>query len=111
MKVASILALAGLSSAHAIFQQMSVNGVDHGLLHGIRATASNFPIEDANDSQIACNKNIQYKDNNVITVPAGARVGARYQHIIGGPQGANDPDNPIAASHKGSLPHPIKWNV
>jgi hypothetical protein len=34
-------------------------------------------------------------------VPAGARVGAWWQHVIGGPSGPNDQDNPIAASHKG----------
>lgn len=26
-----------------------------------------------------------------------------FQHTIGGPQGTNDPDNPIASSHKGPV--------
>lgn len=26
-----------------------------------------------------------------------------FQHTIGGPQGANDADNPIASSHKGPV--------
>lgn len=34
---------------------------------------------------------------------AGAQLGAWYQHLIGGPQGPNDADNPIAASHKGPI--------
>jgi len=101
MRVATILSFVGAASAHAIFQNVKVNGADQGLLYGIRAPSSNFPIEDVNDAAFACNKNLQYKDNNVITIPAGAQVGARYQHIIGGPQGSNDPDNPIASSHKG----------
>ncbi|PKS08584.1 hypothetical protein jhhlp_004970 [Lomentospora prolificans] len=103
MKVATILSFVALSSAHAIFQQVSVNGVDQGLLYGVRAPSSNNPIENVNDAEFACNKNIQHKDNNIITVPAGAKVGARYQHVIGGPQGANDADNPIASSHKGPI--------
>jgi cellulase len=40
---------------------------------------------------------------SVITIPAGAKVGAWWQHIIGGPQGTNDADNPIAKSHKGPV--------
>ncbi|SPO07177.1 related to endoglucanase B [Cephalotrichum gorgonifer] len=103
MKVATILAYVGLSSAHAIFQQVSVNGADQGLLYGVRATYVNNPIENVNDAAFACNKNLEAKDNNIISIPAGARVGARYQHLVGGPQGSNDPDNPIAASHKGPI--------
>ncbi|CAI4212358.1 unnamed protein product [Parascedosporium putredinis] len=83
--------------------KVSVNGVDQGLLYGVRAPSSNNPIENVNDAEFACNKGIQHKDNNVITVPAGAKVGARYQHVIGGPQGAFDADNPIASSHKGPI--------
>lgn len=52
---------------------------------------------------MACNNNIQYKDNTIINVPAGARVGAWWGHVIGGPQGQNDPDHPIASSHKGAF--------
>ena len=55
---------------------------------------------------MACNSNIQHKDNTVIKVPAGARVGAWWQHEIGGPSGPNDQDNPIAASHKGMFSPP-----
>ncbi|KAJ1324729.1 lytic cellulose monooxygenase (C1-hydroxylating) [Microdochium nivale] len=100
---ASLLGLASLASGHAIFQRVSINGVDQGQLKGVRATSSNNPIENVNDAGLACNNNLVFKDSNVLTVPAGARVGAWYQHAIGGPQGANDPDNPIAASHKGPI--------
>jgi lytic cellulose monooxygenase (C1-hydroxylating) len=103
MKLTGILALAATAAGHAIFQKVSVDGSEKGQLFGVRAPSSNYPIENVNDSGFACNKNIQYKDNNVITVPAGSRVGAWWGHVIGGPQGSNDPDHPIAKSHKGEL--------
>ncbi|KAM0281195.1 hypothetical protein ACHAQH_003625 [Verticillium albo-atrum] len=103
MKLLTLLALAATATSHAIFQKVSVNGVDQGQLKGVRAPSSNNPVQNVNDADFACNKNIQYKDNNIITVPAGARVGAWWGHVIGGPQGSNDPDHPIAASHKGPI--------
>lgn len=105
MKPFSLVALATSVSAHAIFQRVSVNGVDQGQLVGIRAPSSNSPIENVNHPDFACNTNIVFKDNNVIKIPAGARVGAWWGHEIGGASGPNDPDHPIAKSHKGkSLP-------
>ncbi|GJD01255.1 glycosyl hydrolase family 61 [Colletotrichum higginsianum IMI 349063] len=104
MKISAVvLGLAVSVSGHAIFQKLSVNGVDQGALKGVRATSSNNPIQNVNDGGFACNNNIQYKDSNVISVPAGAKVGAWWGHVIGGPQGSNDPDHPIAASHKGPI--------
>jgi hypothetical protein len=44
----------------------------------------------------------------VISVPAGAKLGAWWGHVIGGAQGPNDPDHPIAASHKGSWHRSVK---
>ncbi|KAF3356883.1 hypothetical protein VdG1_03441 [Verticillium dahliae VDG1] len=103
MKLLTLLALAATVTSHAIFQKVSVNGVDQGQLKGVRAPSSNNPVQNVNDADFACNKNIQHKDNNILTVPAGARVGAWWGHVIGGPQGSNDPDHPIAASHKGPI--------
>ncbi|KAK4127656.1 carbohydrate-binding module family 1 protein [Parathielavia appendiculata] len=106
MKAFTLVALAtsvASVSGHSIFQKVSVNGVDQGQLKGVRAPYSNSPITNINDAAMACNTNIQLKDNTVIKVPAGARVGAWWQHEIGGPSGPNDPDNPIAASHKGPI--------
>lgn len=102
MKPFSLIALATAVSGHTIFQRVSVNGQDQGQLKGVRAPSSNFPIQDVNDANMACNA-VVYKDNTIIKVPAGARVGTWWQHVIGGPQGAFDPDNPIAASHKGTI--------
>ncbi|TFL03500.1 endoglucanase II [Pterulicium gracile] len=104
MKFSSALVFSACTSVafgHTIFQKVSVNGQDQGQLKGVRATNSNNPITNLNDGGMACNNNLQYKDNNIINIPAGARVGAWWGHVIGGPQGSNDPDHPIAASHKG----------
>ncbi len=57
-----------------------------------------------NDGNIACNTGWhQPVSQQVVTIPAGAQVGAWWEHVLGGPQGAGDPDNPIAHSHKGPL--------
>lgn len=98
-----ISTLLGLVASHAIFQKMSVNYVDQGQLKGIRAPAHNNPLQKVNDPDFACNKYIVYDDANVIWVPAGARVGAWWGHVIGGAQIPNDPDHPIARSHKGPI--------
>ncbi|RYP05264.1 hypothetical protein DL764_003925 [Monosporascus ibericus] len=105
MKVtaAALFGLAALASGHSIFQKVSVNGADQGLLKGVRAPDSDYPIQNVNDAGFACNKDIRHKDSTVVPIPAGARVGAWWGHVIGGPQGPNDPDHPIAASHKGPI--------
>ncbi|CAJ2500886.1 Uu.00g037390.m01.CDS01 [Anthostomella pinea] len=90
-------------SGHTIFQKVSVNGADQGQLKGVRAPDSDNPIQDVNDGSFACNKGITHTDSTVISVPAGAKVGAWWGHVIGGAQSSNDPDNPIASSHKGPI--------
>lgn len=101
---ASILgfgSLATLVSGHAIFQELTVDGVSQGPLTGIRAPDSNSPIQDVNAAGMGCNVGIVHKDSTIVTIPAGAEVGAWWGHVIGGPQGSEDPDHPIAISHKG----------
>jgi cellulase len=104
MKAFTLVALATATAvnAHAIFQKVSVNGVDQGQLKGLRAPTSNYPIQEINHADFACNTNLQLKDSTVIKVPAGAKVGAWWGHVIGGASGPSDPDHPIAPSHKGS---------
>lgn len=107
MRLSSVfLGFVASVSGHTIFQKLSINGVDQGALKGVRAPSSNNPIQNVNDAGFACNNNIQYKDNNVVSIAAGAKVGAWWGHIIGGAQGTNDADNPIAASHKGETLSP-----
>lgn len=96
-----VASLLGLSAGHSIFQKVSVNGADQGQLKGVRAPDSDYPIQNVGDGSFACNKDIKHKDDNIISIPAGARVGAWWGHVIGGAQFPNDPDHPIAKSHKG----------
>ena len=106
MKLSAVLlqfGFAGISCGHTIFQKVSVNGQDQGQLKGVRAPSSDYPLMNVNDANFACNTGIQFKDNTIITVPAGARVGAWWGHVIGGAQSANDADHPIARSHKGPI--------
>jgi cellulase len=89
---------------HAIFQRLRINDVDQGQLVGVQAPAVNNPVLTVTAPAIACNTGLNTPISTaVVTIPAGAKVGAWYEHILGGPQGAGDPDNPIAASHKGPL--------
>jgi cellulase len=101
LQLLSVATLASTISAHSIFQKVSVNGADQGQLKGVRAPDSDYPIYSVSDSDFACNKGLTHKDSTVITVPAGAKVGAWWGHVIGGAQGSGDADNPIAKSHKG----------
>ncbi|OAA63658.1 Glycoside hydrolase, family 61 [Niveomyces insectorum RCEF 264] len=103
LSLSVLLGLVAASSAHTIFQKVSVDGADQGQLKGVRAPSSDYPIMNVNDVAISCNKNIQHKDDTIITVPSGSKVGVWWGHVIGGAQGANDHDNPIAASHKGPI--------
>lgn len=71
---------------------------------GVRAPSTNNPVQDVTSSAITCNTGLLSPvSTKVISIPAGAKVGTWWQHVIGGPQGASDPDNPIASSHKGPL--------
>ncbi|KAJ4363771.1 hypothetical protein N0V95_000965 [Ascochyta clinopodiicola] len=91
-----------LSSAHTIAQRVRVNGADNGEAVGIRTAQSNYPIQNVNDGNIACNSNFkQPVSTKVIPVKGGDRVGVQWGHVIGGAQFSGDPDHPIAKSHKG----------
>lgn len=107
MKTSTLTFLASLLPiiiAHAIFQRVSVNGVDQGLLTGVRSPSGNDRVQNVLSEDLTCNTGLRSRiSTSVIQIPASARVGALYQHLIGGPQGSNDPDNPIAASHKGAI--------
>ncbi|KIM19348.1 glycoside hydrolase family 61 protein, partial [Serendipita vermifera MAFF 305830] len=100
--ILSTLILAAASNAHSIFQRVSVNGADQGYLTGMRAPSSNNPIQNVNDAGMACNNGLS-SSSTIINIPAGAKVGALWQHVLGGAQGSNDADNPIAKSHHGPV--------
>jgi len=91
-----------LTSAHTIAQRVRVNGADNGEAVGIRTATSNYPLQNVNDNNIACNFNFkQPVSSKVIPVKGGDRVGVLWGHVIGGAQFQGDPDHPIAKSHKG----------
>lgn len=95
---------ASTTNAHCIFQRLRVNDVDQGQLVGVRAPAVNNPVQDVTSPNIACNTGLKSPVSTaVVTIPAGAKVSAWFQHVLGGPQMAGDTDNPIAPSHKGPV--------
>ncbi|KAG7285006.1 hypothetical protein NEMBOFW57_009624 [Staphylotrichum longicolle] len=94
MKFNAIIALAASAQAHSIFQQ--------GHLVGLRAPTQPNTVYNVNDAQLACGI-YGTQSNQVINVRAGDRIGAWWGHVISGAQWSNDPDNPIAASHKGPI--------
>ncbi|CAG7851071.1 Probable endo-beta-1,4-glucanase D Short=Endoglucanase D; AltName: Full=Carboxymethylcellulase D; AltName: Full=Cellulase D; Flags: Precursor [Serendipita indica DSM 11827] len=100
--IVSPLVFAAAANAHAIFQKVFVNGADQGLLVGLRAPSTNNPISTVTDANFACDTPGS-TSSTIINVKAGDTIGSYWQHIIGGPQGTNDPDNPIAPSHKGPI--------
>lgn len=96
--------LAATAFSHSIFQRLRINDIDQGQLVGVRAPSTNNPVLSVTGDSIACNTGLYSPVSSaVVTIPAGAKVGAWYEHILGGPQGAGDADNPIAASHKGPV--------
>ncbi|KAF2267678.1 glycoside hydrolase family 61 protein-like protein [Lojkania enalia] len=102
LAAAVLFLLPVLSSAHCVAQRVRVNGQDNGQLVGIRTPNSNNPIQNVNDGNFACNSGFRTPvSTKVIDVKGGDRVGVQWGHVIGGAQFPNDPDNPIAKSHKG----------
>lgn len=102
--LSSVILAARLAFGHGMWQRLQVNGADQGQLVAINPPAVNNPVLQVSGASIACNTGlVSPLSNKVVTVPAGATVSAWFEHIIGGPQGANDADNPIAASHKGPI--------
>jgi len=100
--IATLAATAALANAHAILQRISVNGADQGLLNGLRTSNNNNPFGDVSSQMMICDEDGS-TSSTVINVNPGSKIGAYWQHIIGGPQGSGDPDNPIASSHKGPI--------
>ncbi|KAK2767425.1 hypothetical protein FQN54_003581 [Arachnomyces sp. PD_36] len=101
----------GRTGAHHF--PVSVNGAGQGFLVGVRAPDSDYvicsykcgqPIMDVNDANIACNTGYHSPvSTEIIEIAAGDKAGALWGHVLGGEQMPNDPDNPIASSHKGPI--------
>ncbi|KAF9007093.1 glycoside hydrolase [Cyathus striatus] len=105
--VASLaLLFAGSASAHTIFQEVYVNGVDQGHINGIRVPDYDGPITDVTSNDVICNGGInpyhQPVSQTIIPVPAGATVTAEWHHTLAGADPSDSAD-PIDASHKGPV--------
>ncbi|KAI1303786.1 glycoside hydrolase family 61 protein [Xylaria venustula] len=96
------LVFAASAEAHTIFQEVSVNDQKQGSLVALRAPNDNNPVYDVTSQDIICQK-AGRTSSSIINVNPGDQIGAYWGHVIGGAQFANDPDNPIAASHKGPI--------
>ncbi|GJE95940.1 glycoside hydrolase family 61 protein [Phanerochaete sordida] len=99
-------ALALSASAHTIFQEFYVNGVDQGHLVGIRVPSYDGPVTDVTSNGIICN-GVENPfttpvSKTVITVPAGATVTAEWHHTLDGADPSDSAD-PVDPSHKGPV--------
>ncbi|KAI0337490.1 glycoside hydrolase family 61 protein [Trametopsis cervina] len=101
----SVALLSGVASAHTIFQELWVNGVDQGVLTGIRVPDYDGPITDVTSNDLICNGGInpyhQPVSQAVITAPAGSTLTAQWHHTLN--QVAGDSQDPIDSSHKGPV--------
>ncbi|KAH6669340.1 glycoside hydrolase [Halenospora varia] len=101
---AVLLAAASTVSGHGMWQKLKVDGADQGQNVAIRPPSVNNPVTMVTGSSIACNTGLKSPVSTaVVKIPAGSTVSSWFQHVIGGAQGANDADNPIAVSHKGPI--------
>ncbi|KAG8957572.1 hypothetical protein FRC00_003792 [Tulasnella sp. 408] len=106
----AVLALSVASAqAHAIFQRVHVNGVDQGLVKGIRYPDYNGPITDVDSNDIICNGGVNPLHTplptDIINIPAGASVAAEWHHGLNTNPGLDpsDSSDPIDSSHKGPI--------
>ncbi|KIM27049.1 carbohydrate-binding module family 1 protein [Serendipita vermifera MAFF 305830] len=114
--IISSLLLVAAANAHTIFQaifhQIQIpSGKSNtncsvfqlmGPIKDSRLACGLQPIYNVLEAGIACNVGVS-SSSTIINVPAGAKVGAQFQRIIGGGNYPGDPENPIAASHHGPI--------
>ncbi|KKY34318.1 putative cellulose-growth-specific protein [Diaporthe ampelina] len=94
--------IAAAVESHGIFQKISVNGNAKGSLEGLRAPSTNNPVTDVTSNSLICGA-AGTTSQAVVAANPGDKIGTWFQHVIGGPQFPNDPDNPIASSHHGPV--------
>ncbi|KAF7554490.1 hypothetical protein G7046_g6801 [Stylonectria norvegica] len=98
MKIVSLLAAAGLTSAHTIFLSLEADGVNNGVSYGIRTPTYDGPITDVLSNSVACNgdPNPTTPSDKIIKVTAGSTVNAIWRHTL-----QSGPDDVMDASHLG----------
>ncbi|KAF1950301.1 hypothetical protein CC80DRAFT_427201 [Byssothecium circinans] len=95
------MAAAKLAVAHSTFQSFVVDGKDQGANFAVQKPSnSNNPILDVTSTAMICNGGVKTADQ--VSVAAGSKVTMQWHHNQGPPTG-NDPDEPIAPSHKGPV--------
>jgi len=106
--LALLAAFVASADAHTIFQRLYVNGVDQGYLNGVRYPTYDGPVTDVTSASIICNGApnplVTPYSQNVINVPAGATVGAQWDHVLQ-PNGwtSSDTADPIDPGHLGPV--------
>lgn len=68
----------------------------------MRAPSTNNPVQDVTSTSLICGA-AGTTSQSVVAVNPGDKIGTWFQHVIGGAQFPNDPDNPIASSHHGPV--------
>lgn len=98
MKSVSILAVAGLASAHTIMVSLDADGVNRGVSYGIRTPSYDGPQTDVTSQYLACNgdPNPTMSSDKIIPVTAGTNVTANWRHTL-----QSGPDDVMDASHVG----------
>ncbi|KAH8813896.1 glycoside hydrolase [Flagelloscypha sp. PMI_526] len=93
------------TSAHSIFQQVFVNGVDQGRLQGVRYPSYDGPIQDVTSNDIICNGGINPLvtplSTKIISVPAGGTVTTQWHWTL--TSTSADSTDPIDPSHHGPV--------
>lgn len=99
--VAFALAAAKLVAGHATFQSIIVDGKDQGHNFAVQTPSNgNNPILDVTSTAMVCNGGKATTD--FVSVKAGSDITFQWHHNAGGAND-QDPDEPIAASHKGPI--------
>ncbi|CAK7204104.1 hypothetical protein SEUCBS139899_006857 [Sporothrix eucalyptigena] len=100
MKLASILFVAPLATAHTIFVQLAAGGKTYDVQYAIRDPSYDGPQTDVTSNNIACNgpPNPTQPSAKIIDVTAGSNVTAVWRHTL--TSGANDV---MDAGHKGPV--------
>ncbi|KAJ4984962.1 Endo-beta-1,4-glucanase D [Stagonosporopsis vannaccii] len=94
------LATAQLAYGHATFQSFIVGGEEVGLDAVRKPSNGNNPITDVTSELMNCNGGAAAASS--FEVAGGSKLTFQWHHNTGAPTGS-DPDEPIAASHKGPI--------
>lgn len=90
----TLVAIAGLSSAHTTMQYVWVNGQESSSC--VRRISSNSPVQNVQSGDMACNVNGANPASSVCTTAAGSQITFEWHH-------ESRSTEAIAGSHKGPI--------